>query len=208
MNSWDNSLAELWTITRNLSIFLSASNTTTVVGRCLGTCCIVLRIGLLDGDVDLYNAAYVICLHCLMVRSHILFSQSNIDYRILVVCLLIQHCDMVWCKTFFVVMLLILLSSRVVRLSILFSVLRIVYPSQRLRTMMCTIAVLFIVMFLSFIGAKVWFYTRDLSWTQQPSMFDKPTLPLGRNLVIYELASESYFLVNFPVLIASAQLIS
>lgn len=74
--------------------------------------------------------------------------------------------------------------------------------------MMCTIAVLFIVMFLSFIGAKVWFYTRDLSWTQQPSMFDKPTLPLGRNLVIYELASESYFLVNFPVLIASAQLIS
>ncbi|KIM66698.1 hypothetical protein SCLCIDRAFT_293921 [Scleroderma citrinum Foug A] len=90
----------------------------------------------------------------------------------------------------------------VVRLSILFSVLRIVYPSQRLRTMMCTIAVLFIVMFLSFIGAKVWFYTRDLSWTQQPSMFDKPTLPLGRNLVIYELATDfiaDVVLIGLPI---------
>jgi len=128
-----------------------------------------------------------------MAKAYTPPSQSDIDYRILVVCLFIQHCHMVCCKAFSVVTLLMLLSSRVVRLSTLFSVLRIVYPSQRLRRVLCTIAVLFITMFLSFMGAKFWFYTRDLSWTQQPRSFNKPALPLGRNLVIYELASESYW---------------
>jgi len=127
-----------------------------------------------------------------MVKSHTTFSQSNIDYQILVVCLLIQHRDMVWCKVSFIFMLLMALSSRVVRLSILFSVLRIVYPSQRPRRVMCMIVVVFAMMFLSFMGAKVWFYTHDLSWTRQPSMFNKLALPLGWNLAIYELASEFY----------------
>ena len=71
MNSGNHGLAELWIITSNLSIHVSASNTTALVGRCLGACCIFLRTDLLDWDVDLYNARYVTYLHPSVVKSHV-----------------------------------------------------------------------------------------------------------------------------------------
>lgn len=74
---------------------------------------------------------------------------------------------------------------------------RIIYPSQKLRRVMYTITVLFAMAFISFMGGKIWFYTHDLSWTQQSSYFEKPTLPLGYNLVIYELISASCWFLTF-----------
>ncbi|KAL4080604.1 hypothetical protein J3A83DRAFT_4084704, partial [Scleroderma citrinum] len=89
-----------------------------------------------------------------------------------------------------------------VRFSILFSVIRIVYPSMRLRHMMFTIGVFFTMMFLSFLGAKIWYYTHNLSWTQNGILFGRPGLALGKNLVIYELATDfivDAILIGLPI---------
>ena len=56
---------------------------------------------------------------------------------------------------------------------------------------------LFLAMFLSFLGAKLWYYFHDLSWIERPSLYNKPSLPLKRSLVIYQLVSESHSLHAF-----------
>lgn len=61
MSSRDIGLAGIWTSTRNLSTFIPVCDTAAVVGRFLGIYYILLCIGLLDGDVDIYDARrYVI----------------------------------------------------------------------------------------------------------------------------------------------------
>ncbi|KAI6039668.1 hypothetical protein EDC04DRAFT_3112115 [Pisolithus marmoratus] len=76
------------------------------------------------------------------------------------------------------------------RLSILFSVARIIYPSQTLRRIVFGIAFLFSLLFVSFIGAKLWYYCHDLSWMGSTLLSGNPPLPLGTNLVIYELTTD------------------
>ncbi|KAI5995187.1 hypothetical protein EDD15DRAFT_2366104 [Pisolithus albus] len=74
-----------------------------------------------------------------------------------------------------------------VRLSTLFSVARIIYPSLTLRGMVLGIALMFFVVFISFMTAKLWYYCRDLSWTNNSLFFGNALLPLSTNLVIFEL---------------------
>ncbi|KAI5988387.1 hypothetical protein EDD15DRAFT_1382664 [Pisolithus albus] len=74
-----------------------------------------------------------------------------------------------------------------VRLSTLFSVARIIYPSLTLRGMVLGIALMFFLLFISFMAAKLWYYCRGLSWTNNSLFFGSALLPLRTNLVIFEL---------------------
>lgn len=74
-----------------------------------------------------------------------------------------------------------------VRHSTLFSVARIIYPSLTLRGMVLGIALMFFLLFISFMAAKLWYYCRDLSWTNNTLFFGNALLPLSTNLIIFEL---------------------
>ncbi|KAI6039647.1 hypothetical protein EDC04DRAFT_2683657, partial [Pisolithus marmoratus] len=86
-----------------------------------------------------------------------------------------------------------------VRHSTLFSVARIIYPSLTLRRMVLGIGSVFFLLYISFIAAKLWYYCHDLSWMNNTLYFGNPLLPLGTNLIIFEITTD---FVTDAVLIA------
>lgn len=81
-------------------------------------------------------------------------------------------------------------ASRAVRMSILYSVARIAHSTKRMRRMVTALAALFSVFFLSFTAMKVWWFSHDLSWLEQPSFYTKPASWMPYSLCVYELCSK------------------
>ncbi|KAI6114501.1 hypothetical protein F5141DRAFT_714122 [Pisolithus sp. B1] len=77
-----------------------------------------------------------------------------------------------------------------VRHSTLFSVARIIYPSLTLRRMVLGIALMFFLLFVSFMVAKLWYFCQNLSWMNNTLYFGNVLLPLDTNLIIFELTTD------------------
>lgn len=75
-------------------------------------------------------------------------------------------------------------------MSILFSIARIVYATERMRRLVTALAALFSLFFLIFLVMKVWWYTQDLSWLKETACDTKPTRLLPRSMYVYELCGE------------------
>ncbi|KAI6114502.1 hypothetical protein F5141DRAFT_714147 [Pisolithus sp. B1] len=72
----------------------------------------------------------------------------------------------------------------------LFSVARIIYPSLALRRMVLGIALVFFLLFISFMAVKLWYYCHDLSWMNNTLFFGNSLLPLGTTLDIFEVTTD------------------
>ncbi|KAI6123670.1 hypothetical protein EDD16DRAFT_633205 [Pisolithus croceorrhizus] len=77
-----------------------------------------------------------------------------------------------------------------VRHSTLFSVARIIYPSLMLRRMVLGIALVFFLLFVSFMATKLWYFCHDLSWMNNTLFFGNTLLPLDTSLGIFELMTD------------------
>lgn len=77
-----------------------------------------------------------------------------------------------------------------VRHSTLFSVARIIYPSLTLRRKVLGIALVFFLLFISFMAAKLWYYCHNLSWMNNTLYFGNALLPLSTDLIIFELTTD------------------
>lgn len=75
-------------------------------------------------------------------------------------------------------------------MSILFSVARLVHPTERMRRIVTGLAVFFSLICLIFIAIKLWWYVRDLSWLKQTAFYTLPSPWLPYSIYIYELCSE------------------
>ncbi|KAF8556940.1 hypothetical protein OG21DRAFT_509571 [Imleria badia] len=74
-----------------------------------------------------------------------------------------------------------------VRMSILFSIARIVHPTERMRRIVTALVVFFSLICLTFIATKLWWYTHDLSWLKKPAFYTLPVRWLPYSMYIYEL---------------------
>ncbi|KAI6117863.1 hypothetical protein EDD16DRAFT_1586563 [Pisolithus croceorrhizus] len=77
-----------------------------------------------------------------------------------------------------------------VRHSTLFSVARIIYPSLILRRIVLGIALVFFLLFISFMATKLWYFCHDLSWMNNTLFFGNALLPLDARLDIFELTTD------------------
>ncbi|KIJ64124.1 hypothetical protein HYDPIDRAFT_175806 [Hydnomerulius pinastri MD-312] len=77
-----------------------------------------------------------------------------------------------------------------VRMSLLCSILRIVYSSQRLRRMILAIAVLFALMWAGLIAQKLYKCTTDMSWQSTPQRKDHQLCRLSSSMAAYELFTD------------------
>ncbi|KAG6331789.1 hypothetical protein ID866_7302 [Astraeus odoratus] len=61
---------------------------------------------------------------------------------------------------------------------------------------------LFLLMFMSFMAAKLWWYSHDLSWMKNTLFYGKALLPLNHKLVVFQLVTDFFadaILVGLPV---------
>jgi len=77
-----------------------------------------------------------------------------------------------------------------VRMSILFSVARIVHPTQNMRRIVAAFAVFISLVSLVFVTLKVWWYTRDLKWLKGSGFYSMVADWSPHPIYIYELSSE------------------
>ncbi|KAG6331787.1 hypothetical protein ID866_7300, partial [Astraeus odoratus] len=97
-------------------------------------------------------------------------SKTNLDGRFLDACLLVQHCNMV---------------SHAISLLFLY----MTGILQRFR-IMSGLKWMFILMFISLMAAKLWYYVHDLSWMDNELFYGNALLPLGSKVVIYEIVTD------------------
>ncbi|KAG6328715.1 hypothetical protein ID866_10374 [Astraeus odoratus] len=89
-----------------------------------------------------------------------------------------------------------------VRLSILLSVTRIVYPTGMLRHLMSALSWIFFLIFISFMSVKLWWYAHDLSWMANTIFYGRAFLPLSHTLIIFQITTDfcaDAILVGLPV---------
>lgn len=75
-------------------------------------------------------------------------------------------------------------------MSMLYSIARIVHPTERIRRIITAVAVLFLLLFLAFIAMKLWWLTQNLSWLKETQFYTKPGRPLPTWMYIYQLCCE------------------
>ena len=79
---------------------------------------------------------------------------------------------------------------RAVRMSLLFSVARILNPTHRARYMVTALAALFSLIALAYITVKLWWYSIDRGWLKHTAFYTMPARWLPYPMYIYELCSE------------------
>ncbi|KIJ69649.1 hypothetical protein HYDPIDRAFT_73628, partial [Hydnomerulius pinastri MD-312] len=77
-----------------------------------------------------------------------------------------------------------------VRLSILFSVTRIIHPTQPLRRLMHALSALFLLLFIGLTAQKLWWFTEDLSWLHETAYYNEVARYMTRPMLILELCTD------------------
>ena len=75
-------------------------------------------------------------------------------------------------------------------MSILFSVARIIRPTERMHCVVTALASFFSLVFLTFIAMKIWWFAHDLSWLEGSTFYSRPARWLPRAMYAYELCGE------------------
>ncbi|KAG9310175.1 hypothetical protein JVU11DRAFT_9799 [Chiua virens] len=89
-----------------------------------------------------------------------------------------------------------------VRMSILFSVARIVHSTKRMRWTVIVLATFFTSVFVAYETWKIWWFALDSSWTKQTDFYTRPARWLPHSMYVYELCTDCVsdaLLISLPV---------